>query len=49
VLFESEDKNGFIEGFSSNYVRFRRKWDSSIAGNMVESKFTEIDTEGFAI
>ena len=49
VLFESEDKNGFIEGFSSNYVRFRRKWDSSIAGTMVESKFTEIDTEGFAI
>ena len=49
VLFESEDKNGFIEGFSSNYVRFRRKWDSSIAGTIVESKFTEIDTEGFAI
>ena len=49
VLFESEDKNGFIEGFSSNYVRFRRKWDSSLAGSIVESKFTKIDSEGFAI
>ena len=49
VLFESEDKNGFIEGFSSNYVRFRKKWDSSLAGRIVESKFTEIDSEGFAI
>jgi threonylcarbamoyladenosine tRNA methylthiotransferase MtaB len=27
VLFESEDSNGFIEGFSSNYLRFRRKLD----------------------
>ena len=48
VLFESEAKNGFIEGFSSNYVRFRRKWDSSLTGCLVESKFTEIDSEGFA-
>ena len=37
-----------IEGFSSNYVRFRRKWDSSLTGCLVESKFTEIDSEGFA-
>ena len=49
VLFESENKNGFIEGFSSNYVRFRRKWDSSLAGSIVESKFIKIDSEGFAI
>ena len=49
VLFESEDKNGFIEGFSSNYIRFRRKWDSSLAGSIVKSKFTKIDSEGFAI
>ncbi|MBT4294145.1 MAG: tRNA (N(6)-L-threonylcarbamoyladenosine(37)-C(2))-methylthiotransferase MtaB [Cryomorphaceae bacterium] len=49
VLFESEDKNGFIEGFSPNYIRFRRKWDSSLAGSLVESKFMEIDSQGFAI
>ena len=49
VLFESEVKNGFIEGFSPNYIRFRRKWDSSLAGSLVESKFMEIDSQGFAI
>ncbi len=49
VLFESENKNGFIEGFSSNYLRFRRKWNSSLAGSVVKSKFTEIDSEGFAV
>ena len=49
VLFESEDKNGFIEGFSPNYIRFRRKWDSSLAGSLVESKFMKIDSQGFAI
>ena len=49
VLFESENKNGFIEGFSSNYLRFRRKWDSSLVGSVVKSKFTEIDSEGFAV
>jgi threonylcarbamoyladenosine tRNA methylthiotransferase MtaB len=49
VLFESENKNGFIEGFSSNYLRFRRKWDSNLVGSVVKSKFTEIDSEGFAV
>jgi hypothetical protein len=38
-----------MEGFSSNYLRFRREWDSSLAGSVVKSKFTEIDSEGFAI
>ncbi len=49
VLFESENKNGFIEGFSSNYLRYRRKWNPGIAGSIIKSKFTEIDSEGFAI
>ena len=30
VLFESEEKDGFIEGFSSNYIRFRRPWDPNL-------------------
>ncbi len=49
VLFESENKNGFIEGFSSNYLRYRRKWNPDLAGSIIKSKFTEIDSEGFAI
>ena len=49
VLFESEEKNGFIEGFSSNYIRFRRPWDPNLIGTIVKSIFINIDPEGFAI
>ncbi len=48
VLFESEEKNGFIEGFSPNYLRFRKKWDSKLAGMLVKSRFNKIDSEGYA-
>ena len=49
VLFESEEKDGFIEGFSSNYIRFRRPWDPNLIGTIVKSIFIDIDSEGFAI
>ena len=49
VLFESEEKDGFIEGFSSNYIRFRRPWDPNLIGTIVKSIFINIDSEGFAI
>ena len=49
VLFESEEKDGFVEGFSSNYIRFRRPWDPNLIGTIVKSIFIDIDSEGFAI
>ena len=49
VLFESEEKDGFIEGFSSNYIRFRRPWDPNLIGTIVKSILINIDSEGFAI
>ena len=49
VLFESEEKDGFIEGFSSNYIRFRRPWDPNLIGAIVKSIFIDIDSEGFAV
>ena len=49
VLFESEEKDGFIEGFSSNYIRFRRPWDPDLIGTIVKSIFIDIDSEGFAV
>ena len=49
VLFESEEKDGFIEGFSSNYIRFRRPWDPNLIGTKVKSIFIDIDSEGFAV
>ena len=44
-----ENKNGFIEGFSENYIRFRTIWDPKLAGTIKQMKFNEIDPEGFAI
>jgi len=49
VLFESEEKDGFIEGFSSNYIRFRRPWDPNLIGTTVKSIFIDIDSEGYAV
>ena len=49
VLFESEEKDGFIEGFSSNYIRFRRPWDPNLIGTIVKSILIDIDSEGFAV
>ncbi len=49
VLFESENKNGYIEGFSENYIRFRTIWDPKLQGTIKQMKFNEIDPEGFAI
>tara|TARA_B100000989_G_scaffold24416_1_gene15811 strand:+ start:148 stop:1476 length:1329 start_codon:yes stop_codon:yes gene_type:complete len=49
VLFESEKKDGFIEGFSSNYIRFRRPWNKKLIGAMEKSIFFGIDSDGYAI
>jgi len=49
VLFESEEKDGFIEGFSPNYIRFRRPWDPCLTGEIVKLIFTGIDENGFAV
>ena len=49
VLFESENKNGYIEGFSENYIRFKTIWDPKLLGAIKQMKFREINPEGFAI
>lgn len=47
VLFEKENKEGYIEGFSENYVRVRQPWNPALANQLVEVTLGEIDTEGF--
>ena len=49
VLFESENKNGYIEGFSENYIRFKTIWDPKLVGTIKQMKFRDIDPEGFAV
>ena len=36
VLFESTDRNGFMEGYTGNYIRVSRPFDHSLVGQLVE-------------
>ena len=47
VLFEKDIQNGYLEGFTENYVRVRHPWDPMLANTLCEGILTEIDTEGF--
>ena len=47
VLFEKENKSGFINGFTENYVKVRTPWNPEL-GNCVRTvKLTHFDTDGF--
>jgi threonylcarbamoyladenosine tRNA methylthiotransferase MtaB len=43
VLFENKNLDGFINGFSSNYVRVKIPFDSAHVNNFVKIKITEVD------
>ena len=47
VLFESENKKGYITGFTENYIRVRMPWDPILADTLLKVKLDRIDEEGF--
>jgi threonylcarbamoyladenosine tRNA methylthiotransferase MtaB len=47
VLFESENKKGYIYGFTDNYVKVRYPWNPSLINKIKCVKLTSIDPEGF--
>lgn len=47
VLLESENKAGYMYGFTENYVRVKTTWDPALANSLVEAELQEIDEEGF--
>ena len=47
VLFESENKKGYIHGFTDNYVKVRYPWNPSLVNELKYVKLTSIDSEGF--
>src|SRR5699024_12675005 len=49
VLFESENKNGFIEGYTENYVRVKMPWDVAYENTLHNIKLTEIDEDGLVL
>ncbi|TRX16624.1 tRNA (N(6)-L-threonylcarbamoyladenosine(37)-C(2))-methylthiotransferase MtaB [Flavobacterium franklandianum] len=46
VLFEAENKEGYIHGFTENYVRVKTPWNPELANTLQEIHLTKIDEEG---
>ena len=46
VLFEGENKDGYIHGFTENYVKVKYPWDPSLINSLHSVKLTEIDIDG---
>ena len=47
VLWEGENKKGYIHGFTSNYVKLRKLWNPTLVNTLEEVQLTRIDEEGF--
>ena len=47
VLFEGENKSGYIHGFTENYIRVRHPWDPGLVNTLKKVKLDLIDQEGF--
>ncbi len=46
VLFEGENKEGYIHGFTENYVKVKSPWNPSLVNTLHKVKLTEIDNDG---
>ncbi|WP_291097296.1 MULTISPECIES: tRNA (N(6)-L-threonylcarbamoyladenosine(37)-C(2))-methylthiotransferase MtaB [unclassified Flavobacterium] len=46
VLFESENKEGYIHGFTENYVRVKTPWNPELVNTLHEINLTKIDEDG---
>ena len=46
VLFEGENKAGYIHGFTENYVKVKAPWNPELVNTLYEIKLTEIDQDG---
>ena len=47
VLFESENKHGYIYGYTDNYIKVRHPWNPKLSNKIVQAKLIEIDNDGF--
>lgn len=46
VLFESENKEGYIQGFTENYVKVKAPWNPELVNTLHQVQLTKIDTDG---
>ena len=47
VLFESENKTGYINGFTENYIKVKTPWNPELVNTLHEVELTKIDEDGF--
>jgi threonylcarbamoyladenosine tRNA methylthiotransferase MtaB len=48
VLFEQEENEGFLYGFTENYVKVKTPFDEKLINQIVSIELTEIDRDGLA-
>lgn len=46
VLFEGENKEGYIHGFTENYVKVKAPWDPALVNTLHQVHLTKIDEDG---
>lgn len=46
VLFEGENKEGYIHGFTENYVKVKTPWNPELVNTLHEIQLTHIDEDG---
>jgi threonylcarbamoyladenosine tRNA methylthiotransferase MtaB len=46
VLFENENKEGYIYGFTENYVKVKTPWNPELVNTLHKIKLTKIDEDG---
>lgn len=46
VLFESENKEGYIHGFTENYVKVKTPWNPELVNTLHQINLTKIDEDG---
>jgi threonylcarbamoyladenosine tRNA methylthiotransferase MtaB len=46
VLFEGENKEGYIHGFTENYVKVKTPWNPKLVNTLHEINLTKIDEDG---
>ena len=46
VLFEGENKEGYIHGFTENYVKVKAPWNPELVNQLKRVELTEIDEDG---
>ena len=49
VLFESENKEGYIQGFTENYIKVKAYWNPELVNTLHKIKLTQIAEDGLVL